>query len=94
MEQAQDQVKRCAEAVCDGLKQLGDISYAVLPEDIAHALGDLKKALLGNIRSAVDWEIEWIGERVAGGDKLRQEWKEKCERSAATEPPAEPIAYT
>jgi hypothetical protein len=81
-------LKRCAEAVCDGLKQIGDISYAILPADIAHALGDLKKAFLGNIRSAVDWEIEWINERVAGGDKLRQEWREKCERQSTT---AEPI---
>ena len=89
MEHVNDPVKRCADAVSDGLKQLGDISYAILPADIAHALGDLKKAFLSNIRSAVDWEIEWINERVAGGDKLRQEWKEKCERSS--EPPPEPI---
>jgi hypothetical protein len=91
MEQAKDPVKRCAEAVCDGLKQIGNVSYAILPADIAHALGDFKKAVLGNIKSALDWEIEWINERVAGGDQLRQEWKEKCERSGATEPPPEPI---
>ena len=88
MEQANEPLKRCAEAVCDGLKQIGDISYAILPADIAHALGDLKKAFLGNIRSAVDWEIEWINERVAGGDKLREDWREKCERQSTT---AEPI---
>jgi hypothetical protein len=91
MEQVNDPVKRCAGAVFDGLKQLGDISYAIFPADIAHALGDLKKAFLGNIRSAVDWEIEWINDRVAGGDKLREEWREKCERPGATEPPPEAI---
>jgi hypothetical protein len=91
MEQANDPVQRCAEAVGDALKQIGDISYAILPADIAHALGDLKKAFLGNIRSAIDWDIDWINERVAGGDKLRQEWKEKCENRASTEPPPEPI---
>ena len=91
MEHANDPVKRCAEAVFDGLKQVGDVSYAILPADIAHALGDLKKAFLANIRSAVDWEIEWINERIAGGDKLRNEWREKCERQSATEPPTEAI---
>ena len=91
MEQVNDSVKRCAEAVSDGLKQLGNISYAILPADIAHALADLKKAFLSNIRSAVDWEVEWINDRVAGGDKLRQEWREKCERPAGTEPPPEAI---
>ena len=92
MEHTKDPVYRAAEAVCDGLKQIGDISYAIFPADIAHALGDLKKAFLGNIRSAIDWEIEWIDDRVAGGDKLRQEWHEKCESHAATEPPSEPIS--
>lgn len=92
MEQTKDSVHCAAEAVCDGLKRLGDISYALLPSDIAHALGDLKKAFLGNVRSAIDWEIEWIDERVAGGDKLRQEWREKCENQAASEPPPEPIS--
>ncbi|HEX6283570.1 MAG TPA: hypothetical protein VFZ71_01795 [Pyrinomonadaceae bacterium] len=74
-----------ADAVCDGLRQIGDFSYAILPRDIAHAVGDFNKACLSTIRSAVDWEIEWINERVAGGDRLRDEWREKCRRAAAEE---------
>ena len=74
------------DAVCDGLRQIGDFSYAILPRDLAHALGDVKKAMLSTIRSAVDWEIEWIDDRVAGGDRLRDEWREKCRRATADEP--------
>jgi len=83
MEHARDSAQQVINAVCDGLKQIGDISYAVMPKDIAHALADLKKALLSQVRSAVDWEIDWIDGRVAGGDKLRDEWKAKCEHSSS-----------
>ena len=82
MENAKERINSAADAVYDGLREIGDVSYAILPHDIAHALGDLKKALLGSLRSAIDWEIGWIDDRVAGGDRLRDEWKEKCaERS-------------
>jgi len=87
MEDARDPIRNCAEAVCDGLRQIGDFSYAILPKDIAHALGDLKKSLLSQVRGFVDWEIDWIDERVAGGDKLRDEWREKCHHDATSDAP-------
>jgi hypothetical protein len=90
MEDARDPIKNCAEAVCDGLRQIGDFSYAILPKDIAHALGDLKKSFLSQVRCVVDWEMEWIDERVAGGDRLRDEWREKCRHNVATDAPPEP----
>jgi hypothetical protein len=92
MTEPRERINEAAQAICDGFRQIGDISYAILPSDIAHALGDLKKAFLGNIRSLVDWEIEWITDRVAGGDKLREEWKEKCHQGSTSEPPPEPIS--
>lgn len=88
MQEARDACRNAAEAVCDGLRQIGDFSYAVLPKDVAHALGDFKKAVLGQIRCAVDWEVDWINDRVAGGDKLREEWREKCKQADATGPAA------
>lgn len=88
MQEARNCANDVAEAVCDGLRQIGDFSYAIMPRDLAHALGDVKKAVLSTIRSAVDWEIEWIDDRVAGGDKLRDEWRERCRRSTADEPQA------
>jgi hypothetical protein len=69
MEEGRDPVRDCTEAVCDGLRQIGDFSYAIMPKDVAHALGDLKKAVLSQIRCLVDWETKWIDERVAGGDR-------------------------
>ena len=78
MEAGRDPVRDCAEAVCDGLRQIGDFSYAIMPKDMAHALGDLKKAVLSQVRCLVDWEAKWIDERVAGGDRLREEWRARC----------------
>ena len=80
MQEGQDPVCNAAEAVCDGFRRLGDISYAILPKDIAHTLADFKKAVLRELTGALQWEMEWIDNRVAGGDKLREEWRAKCQR--------------
>ena len=85
MQESRDPVCDVANAVCDGFRQIGDFSYAMLPRDLAHALGDLKKAFLGQVRCAVDWEIDWINDRVAGGDKLREEWREKCRQQTTAD---------
>jgi len=91
MEEARNSVHCATDAICDGLKRLGDISYAIFPTDVAHAMGDLKKAVLTNLRSCIDWEMEWIDERVAGGDRLREEWREKCQQQQSTETPPEAV---
>jgi len=76
--------------LCDALLYLGDASYAILPKDIAHNLGDLKKSFLSTIRSLIDKDIEWVEARVSGGDRLREEWQEKCNRDKAEGAP-EPV---
>lgn len=75
--------------LCDALRYLGDASYAILPRDLAHNLGDVKKSFLGTIRSLIDKDIEWVEARVEGGDRLRQEWREKwdCEKSEGAPEP-------
>lgn len=85
MQEARSPIHDAAAAICEGLKQIGDFSYAIMPRDLAHAVGDLKKACLTEIRSCVDWEIQWVEERVAGGDRLREEWREKCRQESATD---------
>jgi len=85
MTEASERLNNAATAVCDGLRFLGDAAYAVLPRDIAHAVGDFKKAVLSNVRSAIDWELGWVDERVAGGDRLREEWQQSCRSSEAPE---------
>ena len=77
--------------LCDALRYVGDVSYAILPKDLAHNLGDLKKSFLGTIRSLIDKDIEWVDARVAGGDRVREEWQQKCDRNKSDEAP-EPIS--
>jgi hypothetical protein len=76
--------------LCDALRYLGDASYAILPKDIAHNLGDLKKSFLSTIRTLIDKDIEWVEARVSGGDRLREEWQEKCNRARGESAP-EPV---
>ena len=87
MQEARNGVCDVGGAICDGLRQLGDFSYAILPRDIAHAVGDFDKAVLAQIRSFADCTIDWIDQRVAGGDRLRDEWREKCRRTEAEATP-------
>lgn len=75
----------------DALRYVGDVSYAILPREVAHNLGDLKKSFLTTIRSLIDKDIEWTEARVAGGDKVREEWRQKCNRAKAEDAP-EPIS--
>ena len=75
----------------DGLRYLGDASYAILPENIAHRLAEFKKRFLGDVKCLVDKELEWIDERVAGGDRLREEWQKRRAEQEAKEGAGEGI---
>lgn len=80
-----DSTYRTGSVVCDALRYIGDASYAVLPKDIAHQLGELKKNFFSGLRSLVEKEIKWTEDRVAGGDRLREEWRREAqERKSAT----------
>ena len=84
MQEGRDCVNDVCAAIRDGLRQIGDFSYAIMPKDVAHAVGDLKKSLLTQMRDCLEKEIGWIDDRVAGGDKMREEWREKCRRQTGT----------
>jgi hypothetical protein len=84
MQEGRNAVCDVTDAVCDGLRQIGDFSYAILPKDLAHACGEFNKAVLAQIRRLVDWESNWIDDRVAGGDRMRDEWKEKCNQTSTS----------
>jgi hypothetical protein len=92
MQAGSDPIRDVKDAVCDGFRRIGDFSYAILPKDIAHKLGDFKKAVLTEITTALQWEMEWIDNRVAGGDKLRDKWRERCERRASANATSGPAA--
>ncbi len=87
--------KNVVNELCDairyiGVRYIGDVSYAVLPKDIAHNLADLKKSFLRNVRTLIDKDIEWVDARVAGGDRVREEWQQKCNRQKSEGGP-EPV---
>jgi hypothetical protein len=67
--------------VCDALRFICDASYAILPRDVAHDFGELQKNILGGVRWLIDKEIEWVDARVAGGDRLREEWRKGSTRT-------------
>jgi hypothetical protein len=91
MSEAKETAQNVVNDLCDAVRYLGDVSYAILPKDLAHDLGDLKKSFLSTIRTLIDKDIQWVDARVAGGDKVRQEWQEKWER-CKTEDAPEPIS--
>ncbi len=76
--EVKESCRRAASEICEVLRYCGDVSYAVLPRDMAHSLADLKKSFWKCVSSAIDKELEWIDERVAGGDRLREEWRQAC----------------
>ena len=79
------------DAIKDALRYLGDASYAILPEDVAHRLAELKKSFLSGVRCVVDKDIEWIDARVAGGDRLREQWRQRRSRQETSETAGEGI---
>ncbi|HEY6659994.1 MAG TPA: hypothetical protein VI031_02585 [Pyrinomonadaceae bacterium] len=92
MQAGSDPVREIKDAVCDGLRQIGNFSYAILPKDIAHSLASFKKSVLTELTGALQWEMEWIDNRVAGGDKLREEWREKRQRQTGADATSGPAA--
>jgi hypothetical protein len=78
MPEGRDPIRDAAAAVLGGLRQIEDCSYAIMPKNVAHSVAGVKKALLGALTNALRWEMDWIDDRVAGGDKLREEWREKA----------------
>jgi hypothetical protein len=89
MEETKETGKAVVDELCDALRYMGDVSYAILPKDMAHDLGDLKKSFLKTVRTLIDKDIEWVDARVAGGDRVRAEWQQKwgrCKSDDAPEP--------
>ena len=85
MDEARDPLGSAANEICAAFRYLGDVSYAILPHKAAHDLGDLKKRILSEVRECIDKDIEWIDARVAGGDRLREQWRQACNRQQADE---------
>ena len=88
-QEARDCVSDVADAIRNGFRQIGDFSYAIMPRDVAHAVADFKKSVIWTLRGVLDSEINWINDRVAGGDNLREQWREKCRQTTADTTPSD-----
>jgi hypothetical protein len=77
--------------VCDALRFLCDASFAILPRDAAHKLGELEKNAWGSLRWFAEKNIGWVDESLAAADRLREEWNR---RAAAPPPPADTTGPT
>jgi hypothetical protein len=70
--------------ICDAWRFLCDASYAVLPRDAAHQLGEFQKNIWGALGWLAEKQIDLIDEAVRGGDRLREEWRERCRTNRST----------
>ena len=59
----------------DALRFFADATFAVLPRDTAHKLGEFEKNFWGGVRWCAERSIECIDDALAGGDRLRDEWR-------------------
>lgn len=87
MQETKESAYCAGSSVCDALRYICDASYAVLPKDVAHQLGELKKNFLSGVRWVIEKDIEWVDARVAGGDRLREEWRRGAHTTATDEAP-------
>ena len=76
--------------VCDALRFLCDASFAVLPRDAAHRLGEMEKNFWGGIRWFAERSAGWVDESLAASDRLRDEWNRRRTDSAGATPPPPP----
>ena len=68
------------DTLSDALRFLCEASYAVLPRDVAHKLGELEKNFWGGVGWLADKKVGWIDEALRGGDRLREEWQQRGAR--------------
>ena len=89
MNETKDPRYNTGNPVCDALRFLCDASFAVLPRDAAHKLGEVEKNIWGSVRWFADKSAGWVDESLAAADRLREEWN--CRRAETTDtPPATP----
>ena len=67
----------------DTFRFLADATFAVLPRDAAHKLGEFEKNFWGGVRWAAERSIECVDEALAGGDRLREEWQRRRDTGTA-----------
>ena len=87
MENTNETPNRSCDSLCAALRHLCAASYAILPRDAAHRLGELQKNCWGALGWFADKNIDWIEQAEAAGDRLREEWARRRNVPHATEQP-------
>ncbi|HEX5707344.1 MAG TPA: hypothetical protein VFX96_08610 [Pyrinomonadaceae bacterium] len=90
MEGTKDPRYNTGNSICDALRFVCDASFAVLPRDAAHKLGELEKNFWGGVRWFADKNMGWVDESLAAADRLREEWRTRCRTTTTTTPADEP----
>ena len=85
MEEGRDSRYKTGNPVCDAMRFVCDASFAVLPRDVAHRLGEAEKNFWGGVRWLADRSIRCVDESLAAADRLREEWQRR--RDASTQAP-------
>ena len=85
MEEANKSRYHTGDTLGDALRFLCDASYAVLPRDVAYKFGEFEKNLWGSVGWLADKKINWIDEALQGGDRLREEWRRRCNHEPQTQ---------
>lgn len=80
MEHQKDSRYDTGNAFYDALRLMCDVSFAVLPRDVAHRLGEFEKNVWGGVRWFADKQVGWIDDCLTGGDRLRAEWQRRSDR--------------
>ena len=73
--------------VCDAMRFLCDASFAVLPRDAAHHLGEVEKNFWGGLRWVAEKSVTRIDESLAAADRLREEWRRRNAATTITDEP-------
>jgi hypothetical protein len=94
MENRGDSRYNTGNTVCDAFRFICDASFAILPRDIAHQLGEFEKNLWGGVRWFADKQVGWIDDCVRGGDRLREEWCRRDHTAGASTTTTSETPYT
>ncbi len=77
MENREDSRYQTGNTVCDAFRFMCDASFAILPRDVAHRLGEFEKNFWGSVRWFADKQVGWIDDCLSGGDRLREQWQRR-----------------